>query len=94
MAGRRRRELPGLAGACPATAACGAVPAGAYCDGMRSALFLHQAAGQLAAAPAQQTAGWLRWFVVGAVTLVVGLAWFCLRGYRGDADNPDGSDQK
>ncbi|MBW8803869.1 MAG: hypothetical protein JF587_08410 [Catenulisporales bacterium] len=28
-----------------------------------------------------QTAGWLRWFVVGAVALIIGIAWLCLRGY-------------
>ncbi|MFL6117623.1 MAG: hypothetical protein ACJ786_40670 [Catenulispora sp.] len=29
-----------------------------------------------------QTAGWLRWFFVGAVALIIGIAWMCLRGYR------------
>jgi hypothetical protein len=29
------------------------------------------------------SAGWLSWFIIGAVVLIVGLAWFCLRGYRG-----------
>jgi hypothetical protein len=33
------------------------------------------------------SAGWLSWFVVGAVTLVVVLAWLCLRGYRSGSDN-------
>jgi hypothetical protein len=56
---------------------------------MGSAQFLHLAAGQLAAASGQPTAGWLRWFVLGAVALVAVLAWFCLRGYRGDSDNSD-----
>jgi len=32
------------------------------------------------------TAGWLSWFVVGAVVLIVGIAWFCLRGYRDSSD--------
>ena len=34
------------------------------------------------ASTAPHTAGWLRWFVVGAVITVVLLAWACLRGYR------------
>ena len=29
-----------------------------------------------------QSAGWLRWFFVGAVALIIGIAWMCLRGYR------------
>jgi hypothetical protein len=29
-----------------------------------------------------QNAGWLRWFFVGAVALIIGIAWMCLRGYR------------
>jgi hypothetical protein len=57
---------------------------------MRLAQSLHLAAGQLAAAPGQPTAGWLRWFVLGAIALVAGLAWLCLRGYR----NSDDSDRK
>jgi hypothetical protein len=57
---------------------------------MRLAQSLHLAAGQLAAAPGQPTAGWLRWFVLGTIALVAGLAWFCLRGYR----NSDHSDRK
>ena len=28
------------------------------------------------------SAGWLSWFIIGAVALIVGLAWFCLRGYQ------------
>ena len=33
------------------------------------------------------TAGWLRWFFLGAVALIVGIAWLCLRGYRdGDSE--------
>ena len=31
---------------------------------------------------APHTAGWLRWFVLGAVITVALLAWACLRGYR------------
>ena len=31
---------------------------------------------------AAHTAGWLRWFILGAVILVALLAWACLRGYR------------
>ena len=31
-------------------------------------------------------AGWLRWFVMGAVALIIGIAWLCLRGYRNDSD--------
>jgi len=33
------------------------------------------------------SAGWLTWFVVGAVALIVALAWLCLRGYRDGSDN-------
>lgn len=36
------------------------------------------------AQPAAHTAGWLRWFVLGAVITVALLAWACLRGYRGN----------
>lgn len=67
----------------------GAAPEGAYCGGMGSAQFLHAASGQLAAAAGQPGSGWLRWFVLGGVALVAFLAWFCLRGYRGDSDNTD-----
>jgi hypothetical protein len=31
---------------------------------------------------AAHTAGWLRWFVLGAVISIVLIAWLCLRGYR------------
>ncbi|MEY9894613.1 hypothetical protein ABIA35_008177 [Catenulispora sp. MAP12-49] len=31
---------------------------------------------------APHTAGWLRWFVLGAVITVALMAWACLRGYR------------
>jgi hypothetical protein len=34
------------------------------------------------ASPAHQTAGWLRWFVLGAVISIILIAWLCLRGYR------------
>ena len=63
------------------------LPAGAYCGVMR----LAQMAQILVAEPLQvskgpHTAGWLSWFVVGAVVLIVGIAWFCLRGYRDSSD--------
>lgn len=58
---------------------------------MRSALSLHFAASHLAAASGQPTAGWLRWFVLGAVALVAVIAFVCLRGYR---DNSNKSDHK
>lgn len=56
---------------------------------MRLAQTLHLAAGQLAAGPGQPTAGWLRWFVLGAIALVAVLAWVCLRGYRNHSDDSD-----
>ncbi|MFL6113455.1 MAG: hypothetical protein ACJ786_19155 [Catenulispora sp.] len=36
-----------------------------------------------------QTAGWLRWFFVGAVALIIGIAWLCLRGYSNGYSNKD-----
>ena len=34
-----------------------------------------------------QSAGWLRWFFVGAVALIIGIAWLCLRGYSNSKDS-------
>ena len=33
------------------------------------------------------TAGWLRWYILGAVILVALLAWACLRGYSKGSDD-------
>ena len=54
--------------------------AGAYCGDM----FLVQdpTGGHVGVSTGPHTAGWLSWFVVGAVVLIVGIAWFVLRGYR------------
>ncbi|NUR26722.1 MAG: hypothetical protein HOV83_12920 [Catenulispora sp.] len=57
---------------------------------MRSAQSLWTSASSYLADPAKlpphstgpQSAGWLRWFFVGAVALIIGIAWMCLRGYR------------
>ena len=55
---------------------------GAYCCTMRLAQTLFLANPQLQSSPPHQTAGWLRWFVLGTVITIILLAWFCLRGYR------------
>jgi len=47
---------------------------------MRLAIFL--ADPQMHPSPAHQTAGWLRWFVLGTVVSIILIAWLCLRGYR------------
>jgi hypothetical protein len=36
--------------------------------------------------PAPHSAGWLRWFILGAVAIVVFMAWFCLHGYNSGSD--------
>ena len=49
---------------------------------MHLAQTLYLAAQPLQPASGPHSAGWLRWFFLGAVALIVGIAWLCLRGYR------------
>jgi hypothetical protein len=62
--------------------------AGRTVDAMRLAQALYLAdPSTLPHSTGPQTAGWLRWFFLGAVALIIGIAWLCLRGYGRSKDS-------
>lgn len=56
---------------------------------MQWAQSLHQVVTTIPIGVAPRTAGWLRWFILGSITLIAVLAWVCLRGYASKGRHED-----